>query len=347
MIVPEMAQYSQISQPFKPMHEPIPDAILIVKPSQEELSCPTPVIDLRQARIEEFLMARTNNPNTQRAYRQDLKAFSTWTDKPWAEATPRMVVQFKAHLMQQENGKRLRSDATVRRILGTVQNFFGWMRRLRYIDEDPTLEVELPKVPEPEAGNLTAPQVERILASAIDETTLPHRNLAILMILLNGLRAGEVCGLNMGDYQDQTRLLIRKAKAGSTGTVPLAPVAQAAIEEYLTWATEQGQDMSSEAPMFVSYSRQNAGDRLTYGGIRTLVDKLSETTGINFHSHQGRHTFGTNYLMDGLDPHHIMTMMRHKNPQNFRRYTKAAEQAAAEGAFLKFHHQQKPQLETE
>jgi integrase/recombinase XerD len=319
------------------MSQPIPDPILIKPVTEMGAPSPQPVTELRQMRIEEFLTARTNNPNTQRAYRQDLRAFTNWTDKLWTEVTPRMIVQFKAHLMQQEQGKRLRSDATVRRILGTVQNFFGWMRRLRYIDEDPTLEVELPKVPEPEAGNLTESQVERILASAIDETTLPHRNLAILMILLNGLRAGEVCGLNMGDYQDQTRLVIRKAKAGSTGTVPLAPVAQAAIEEYLLWAKEQGQDMSSEAPMFVSYSRQNAGARLTYGGIRTLVDKLSETTGIDFHSHQGRHTFGTNYLLDGLDPHHIMTMMRHKNPQNFRRYTKAAEQAAAEGAFLKFH----------
>ncbi|MGG6264313.1 hypothetical protein ACQ4M3_00455 [Leptolyngbya sp. AN03gr2] len=88
--------------------------------------------------------------------------------------------------------------------------------------------------------------------------------------------------------------------------------------------------------MLVSYSPQNAGARLTYGGILTLVDRLRHRTGIDFTSDQGRHTFGTNHVLIGMNPHHIMTIMRQKNPINFRRYTKAAEQAAAESEFYKF-----------
>ncbi len=281
-------------------------------------------------------MARSLSQNSQRAYRQDLKAFTDWTTAPWAMVSPRTVAQFKQQLMREEKGKRVRSEATVRRILGTLKNFFGWMMRVRYLEFDPTLEVDLPKLPEPEADHLSSIEVETILNAATIATTLPERNVAILMLLLHGFRASEVCALQIEDYQDGTRLRIRHSKADSKGTVPLNAAGRAAINGYLKWREEQGERLNPDSPMFVSYSRQNAGARLTYGGIRTLVDKLSEKTGLDFHSHQGRHTFGTNHVLAGMNPHHIMTIMRQKNPANFRRYTKAAEQAAAEQEFYKF-----------
>jgi integrase/recombinase XerD len=319
------------------MPQSIPDPHFIAHtPAQVPVSEPTPPIDLRESRIDEFLIARSLSSNSQRAYRQDLKAFTDWTRAPWAMVSPRLVAQFKEHLMREEKGQRVRSDATVRRILGTLKNFCGWMTRSRYLEFDPTLEIDLPKLPEPEADNLSQSEVERILDAAIGETTLPERNLAILMLLLHGFRASEVCALNLEDYQDGTRLRIRQSKADSKGTVPLNAAGRAALNGYLGWRSERGETLSPESPMFVSYSRQNAGARLTYGGIRTLVDKLSEKTGIDFHSHQGRHTFATNRVLAGMNPHHVMTIMRQKNPVNFRRYTKAAEQAAAEAEFYQF-----------
>ncbi|MBD2082535.1 tyrosine-type recombinase/integrase [Leptolyngbya sp. FACHB-17] len=319
------------------MSQPIPDPIFVVRSAAAHSPVPavTPTADLRESRIDEFLIARSLSENSKRAYRQDLKAFTDWTNAPWAMVSPRLVAQFKEHLLREKSGQRVLSDASVRRILGTLKNFFGWMTRSRYLDFDPTLEIELPKLPEPEARSLPDQAVEEILAAALSETTLPERNLAILLLLLHGLRASEVCNLNQEDY-DGTRLRIRKAKADSKGTVPLNREAREVVDRYLEWCKVQGQAMSPESPMFVSYSPQNAGARLTYGGIRTLVDKLRERTGINFTSHQGRHTFATNHVLMGMNPHHIMTIMRQKNPINFRRYTKAAEQAAAENEFYKF-----------
>jgi integrase/recombinase XerD len=82
--------------------------------------------------------------------------------------TPRQVAQFKAHLLRQEEGttQRVLSDATVRRILGTLKNFYGWLVRSRYISLDPTTEVDLPKLTEPEAQNLKDTEVEQIVQAA-------------------------------------------------------------------------------------------------------------------------------------------------------------------------------------
>jgi integrase/recombinase XerD len=64
-----------------------------------------------------------------------------------------------------------------------------------------------------------------------------------------------------------------------------------------------------------------------------LVEKIRKQTGIYFHAHQLRHTFATNLVLEGMNPYHVMTLTRHKSVSNFRRYTKAADQAAAENAF--------------
>ena len=85
--------------------------------------------------------------------------------------------------------------------------------------------------------------------------------------------------------------------------------------------------------MFVSQSRRNLWQRLGYDGIRKVMDAISKQTGINFHAHQFRHTFATNLVIKGMNPYHVMTLTRHKSVQNFRRYTKAADQQAAEKAF--------------
>ena len=298
-----------------------------VSPTRPDLT------NLREERVKEFLQARSLAPKSQKAYRQDLQCFLNWTDKGWAEVTPRQIAQFKAHLMRKdlETGRRSLSDATVRRVLGTLKNFYGWMVRSRYVSINPTTEVDLPKLTEPEAQNLKDMEVERIVEAAL-ASSLPERNIALIAVLLHGLRAEEVSALNQGDY-DGRRLRIREAKADSKGWVPLTPQGKEAVKRYLQWRELTGEVLSSERPLFVSHSRRNLWQRLGYDGIRKVMDAISKQTGIDFHAHQFRHTFATNLVLKGMNPYHVMTLTRHKSVQNFRRYTKAADQAAAEKAF--------------
>lgn len=317
-------------------HRAIPDPAFItlvespqgLKSSSPGAASPT---DLRASRIDEFLMARSLSPNSQKAYRRDLKHFLDWCSTSWSSVTPRQIAQFKSHLMRTDAaGKRVLSDATVARVLGTLKNFYGWMARSRYVEFDPTTEVHTPKLKEPEAQNLTDAQVEQILEAAA-ATKQPERDLAIFAVLAHGLRASSITRLNLEDY-DGERLHIREDKSDSQGQVPLSKTAQETLDFYLKWRWQEGETMSPETPLFISSS----GSRMIYGTIRKLVDRISEKTGIDFHAHNFRHTFGTNFVLKGFNPHHVMTIMRIKSPGTFKRYTKAAEQAAAEVEFRRF-----------
>lgn len=147
------------------------------------------------------------------------------TERNWEEVTPRIVAQFKTHLLRTdpEDGLRVLADATVSRSLGTLKNFYGWMFRSRYVSHDPTSFVSRPKLYEPTAQNLKSNEVEIILQAAT-KSSLPERNIALISVLLHGLRASEASAQSRSDYDGQ-RLTIREAKADSKGTIPLSPSA--------------------------------------------------------------------------------------------------------------------------
>lgn len=310
---------------------PQPRLVQIEADYSLEIPKPEPLVELRSARVDEYLQARSLAANTQKAYRQDLQHFLRWTDQAWSVVTARQITQFKTHLVRKENGQRVLSDATVKRILGTLKAFYGWLWRSGYVDRDPTIEVQLPKLAEPEADNLTDEQVEKILA-AVAGMKLCDRNLALFAVLQHGIRAEAATLLNVGDFDGQ-RLWVRQDKADSKGVVPLDQEGVQKIQAYLRWRTSQGEMLQPESPLFVSASRRNRGARIGYDTIDKLVCQLREQTGIQFHAHQFRHTYATNLVLDGMNPYHVMTLTRHKSVQSFRRYTKAADQQAAEAAF--------------
>ena len=67
------------------------------------------------------------------------------------------------------------------------------------------------------------------------------------------------------------------------------------------WRREKEGELSNESLLFVSCSNRSQGKRLTYWGIRHVMDDLAEKTGIDLHSHRGRHTFAIT-IVDELDP---------------------------------------------
>jgi integrase/recombinase XerD len=204
--------------------------------------------DLRSTRIEEYLQARSLAVKTQKAYRQDLQHFLRWTNQAWSAVTARQIAQFKTHLVRKEEGQRVLSDATVKRILGTLKAFYGWLWRSGYVDHDPTIEVQLPKLAEPEADNLSDEQVKQILA-AVAAMKLCDRNLALFAVLQHGIRAEAATLLNVGDF-DGIRLWVRQDKGDSKGVVPLDQEGVQKIQAYLGWRTSQGEVLQPESPLF-------------------------------------------------------------------------------------------------
>lgn len=312
--------------------KPIPDPVILPLPAIStaqiavERSHPK-ATDLRYLQVDEFLQARSLSVNSQRAYRQDLQRFLDWTAAEWAEITQRQVTQFKTYLIQE---KQL-APATVNRTLTTLKKLYSWLVESNYVSDNPTKAVSLLKLTELEAQDLNQEEVQQILAIA-QVGSLAERDVALISVLLHGLRAEEAAALNIGDY-DGTRLQIRKGEHDTQGSVPLKAQTRQALDAYLTWRHQQGEALISDRPLFVSYSRRSQGQRLSYWGIRDVVDRIAKATNISLHTHRFRHTFATDLVQKGMNAHHIMTLTRHKSLQSFRRYAKQTDPLTAEQAF--------------
>jgi site-specific recombinase XerD len=234
---------------------------------------------------------------------------------------------------------------TVRRILQTLKSFYRWMHDSGHVATDPTKAVQLPKAEEGESQELSDVEVEQIYQT-VQQSRFPERNRAIVTALLHGLRADEVSKLNVGDYQTHLvegyaskQLHIREAKAGSTGWVVLFAEGIVEFESYLAWYRAQaGRSLNANDPLFLSYSNRTKkqGQRLTYWGIQELMERLKQQTGIDLHSHRGRHTYATNLLIKyGLGEGEAMKLTRHRDRRSFKRYTNKKEIYAAQVALLR------------
>ena len=69
---------------------------------------------------------------------------------------------------------------------------------------------------------------------------------------------------------------------------------------------------------------------MSYHGIYFAVEKIGELAKLpELHPHPFRHTYGTELLLQGVDPTHARRLMGHKSEQAFKRYTLRSEQEAA------------------
>ena len=287
--------------------------------------------DLRWLGIDEFLKAKSLAPNTEKAYRRELRRFLGWCEKPWSEVTIKDLTKYKSNLIEQ----RLQASSR-NRALAALKSFFGWFAKAYPVEgsQIPTSSVSLEKLPELPPFDLNSEEITALKEALEYRGVSQERDRALFAVLEHGLRAGEVSQLNIGDY-DSVRLAIRRAKDDSTGNVPLLEEAREALDIYLSWR-EQVEELDDEQPLFVTLVPGKPRKRLGYQGIRLVLMELGKLAGIDgVTPHRLRHTFATNLALWGMDGMHARTLTRHKDERSYRRYAKRALQVAAEKAFFR------------
>ncbi|MFG6100517.1 integrase [Leptolyngbyaceae cyanobacterium CCMR0082] len=291
--------------------------------------------DLSWQRVVEFLRSRELSANTLKAYERQLQLFYAWTqNRHWHDITHRDVDRYKQHLKNQpsKRGGRL-APTTTNQALATLKSFFKWLTVKDYITRNPTLTIEFLKEPAKPPRDLADAQVDQLFEVLAYRGDSEVRDRAILQVLNHGLRAREVCGLDISDY-DGRRLRVREAKWGSDGLVPLKPNAISALDSYLGWLVCNGFTVSHESPLFVSLSNNSRGQRLGYSGIYELVKDLAEASELeNIHPHRMRHTFVTSLVAAGMNPLLAKRAVRIRSDKIFARYSDRALDFKMEEAF--------------
>ncbi|PIR48047.1 hypothetical protein COV06_01460 [Candidatus Uhrbacteria bacterium CG10_big_fil_rev_8_21_14_0_10_50_16] len=189
--------------------------------------------------------------------------------------------------------------------------FFRWCVEQGYMQENPADGMEMPKLERRLPPKLTKQEAMRILETAMNfpypYKYLKYRNHAIFATFLYaGLRKQELLNLQYNDIDVENRsIFIRQGKGSKDRVVPICSALQESLDRYLV----ERKRLHKTCPEFFASLNRNVG--FTGTGMKRLVEKMKEASGIKFSVHKLRHSFATMMLEGGCDIYSLSKMLGH------------------------------------
>jgi site-specific recombinase XerD len=147
------------------------------------------------------------------------------------------------------------------------------------------------------------------------------RDRAIILILLDtGMRASELCNLEIRDFdQRNKRISIRSGKGGKDRSVYVGATTAAAIWKYLAGR----KDAYLNDPLFAS----ELGYPISRGALLKSITHTGQRAGVlNAHPHRFRHTFAIQFLRAGGNVYTLQRLLGHSTMDMVKTYLHLADQ---------------------
>jgi integrase/recombinase XerD len=286
---------------------------------------------LTHVRVEKGL-----SNNTVSAYRRDLVKFDAFAKKrKLALGAVRRddLVDFLASLYHQKLESR-----TVARHLVTVRNFFRFAQVQELVPEDPTLNLESPKIRRSLPGYLRLEEVEKLLGQPDEKTPIGLRDRAMLEVLYSsGLRVSELIGLRVLDLDRSVGCVRCVGKGDKERIVPIGKKATALVEKYLREARPKllGKGLAANSQTLFLNRRGGTFSRV---GIWKILSAYGRKAGLRvaLTPHMLRHSFATHLLERGADLRSVQLMLGHSDISTTQIYTHVVEERLKQ--IYKAHH---------
>lgn len=254
------------------------------------------------------------------AYAHDMRDFEAYLESvgegDLAGVTRDRISAYEAYMVS----KGL-APASVKRHISVIKGFYRFLVREGYTQRNPADTIPLPKSPEALPDVLSVEQVDRMLSEPFPATPAGLRNKALLEVLYGcGLRASEICGLDVSDVALGEGYLFVRGKGGKERIAPIAGMAASALGEYLSDGRPELRDPRGAASSAVFLNAR--GGRLSRQSVHSIVARAGLTIGVeNLHPHTLRHSFATHMLEGGADLRVIQEILGHSDISTTQIYT--------------------------
>lgn len=263
-------------------------------------------------RFDSYLMLeRGLTQNTVNAYNDDvtkLLGYLKAGNLKFTEATEDDLHNFLSGL--HDIGISPRSQA---RILSGIKTFYKYLKLEGYIDKNPTVLIEGPRIGRELPSILSVAEIDAMISCIDLDMPEGQRNRAIIETMYGcGLRVSELTGLRMSQIYVDDEYIIVEGKGNKQRLVPISPVALVEIQKYLdTYRCRLTVKRGCEDLLFLN----RRGGKLTRQMVFYIIKDLCELAGIhkNVSPHTLRHSFATHLLEGGANLRAIQQMLGHEN----------------------------------
>ena len=286
-------------------------------------------------------------PRTQIGYAIDLRTFfefvkdnnSTYRDVDMHDIGIDILSQLNAQDIEEyldylkyyvKNGHEYTNDErAIKRKLSALRSMYNYFHKKRIIDENPVLQVDMPKLHKKQIIRLDNDEVDDLLnvVESGDRLTkkqaechdkLKVRDMAILTLLLGtGMRVSECVGINLEDvdYINDRIKIVRKG--GYESFVYYGEEVRQALLDYMEERDEIDALEGHKNALFLSSQRR----RITVRSVELLVKKYASTvTGKHITPHKIRSTYGTNLYKETGDIYLVADVLGHSDVNTTRKH---------------------------
>jgi len=206
----------------------------------------------------------------------------------------------------------------------TLLVFFRWCVKQGYMEKNPILDIEKPRLEKRLPTKLNKQSALKLLEIVdnypYESKFLRLRNHAIFStFIFTGLRKQELLNLKYNDVDlENLSIFIRQGKGNKDRIIPMSYNLAQTLKKYL----DERKKQNKTSPEFFSSSRGNMG--FTVNGLKKLIDQVRLSSGIKFSAHKLRHTFATLMLEGGCDIYSLSKMMGHSDIKTTTIYLSAS-----------------------
>jgi integrase/recombinase XerD len=272
---------------------------------------------LRDARSRKCSPATIDNYRTYLLGRRAEQFLHDYEIRSVADVTPMKLRDFQAELL--EVGLSAGTAATFHRI---IRNFLGFCRREDWGVGAETLGVAPPLQASVEPGTYSQAEEERILNAA----RTGRDRFLIEFMLRSGLRLSEVAAVTLDDVITGTEgsyARVRQGKGREDRIVPMDTGKYRFAPKLHSYLRNERPGSAKDRHLFLTTRRDPATSDfgpLDTQGIKMLLRRIGQDTGIHVHAHKFRHTFATRALAAGVDSLVVQRALGHSTLAMVNRY---------------------------
>jgi len=279
-----------------------------------------------------FLQIEYNySNNTIAAYKNDLSQFVSYLQANqlsnadnWRSINAEVINGYVTYMKEQPY-----ASSSVARKVAAVKSFFNYLHSNQLIKENPTTNIESPKVKKRLPKTLTLEEVARLLKAPSQKKSPKNlRDMALLnMLYSTGMRVTEVVSLRLEDIDLANKVLYCPGKDDQIRTLPFDQYTKGILATYLEEGRPYLVKNEDEVAMFLNHR----GQQLTRQGLWLIIKAYAKEAHLSVAvtPHTLRHSFAAHKLNDGSDLQEVQKLLGHANISTTQIYTQLEEAETA------------------
>ena len=262
-----------------------------------------------------LLIDKGYSNNTIESYKRDLEKFLEFNkNKSISKISNDDLKQYIKYLNEQNLNEK-----SIARNISSLKSFYKFLSIEKFIDNNPSDALFLPKVKKSLPNTLTEEEVFKLLDINLSDN-YSYRNKAMLELMYaTGIRVSELVNLKLQDVDLSQDIIRTFGKGSKERVIPIGDYAKEYLEKYIY--EYRGSMLKKEASEYLFLN--NHGKKMSRQGFFKIIKKIAFEKGINkeLSPHTLRHSFASHLLKYGADLRTIQELLGHSDITTTQVYT--------------------------